>query len=485
MAKITKLRELLKLMVIKEVNSMASSGMIGTSPDIIQTPGAFTGNKPSREEKRKKNGEVSGLKRAEILRKDFVTEGKFKDALFEDVINKVTFGMKLSDQAKELMDFVRGSKQHAEELGQIGELLKGMGDSGDTTNQQAFELYQEFLENAARDFVRLNASDMKPEEYFLKKDLLQLTYYFTQKFATPMTQGPDAIDKEPGQEPEAGMPPEDGEGGDDGGGGGSMGGGGGSMPPTDGAEEIPQPGEEGEEAPPEGGEGEIPPEGGEGEVPPEGEEEDPRKPPKPENIRESRMVGFMKKNLNKGLHDYDIIEKAMEKYGVDREDAEDAYYAAKKMEKKKPENVKESWDSQRARWTKWKRDQKDSKNADSHPTTENDIVNYVRNKAKFYLNNKSKGYRSSHYAVNWNGKVYRSSDTRGLVVQITKAEGLNAQNVKETWDSSKYQHNQMMKKARKNADPKRAYKQYLTQLNKNVKPKSYDEWYAQWNVGRN
>ena len=339
MAKITKLRELLKLMVIKEVNSMASSGMIGTSPDIIQTPGAFTGNKPSREEKRKKNGEVSGLKRAEILRKDFVTEGKFKDALFEDVINKVTFGMKLSDQAKELMDFVRGSKQHAEELGQIGELLKGMGDSGDTTNQQAFELYQEFLENAARDFVRLNASDMKPEEYFLKKDLLQLTYYFTQKFATPMTQGPDAIDKEPGQEPEAGMPPEDGEGGDDGGGGGSMGGGGGSMPPTDGAEEIPQPGEEGEEAPPEGGEGEIPPEGGEGEVPPEGEEEDPRKPPKPENV-------------------------------------------------------------------------------------------------------------------------------------------------KETWDSSKYQHNQMMKKARKNADPKRAYKQYLTQLNKNVKPKSYDEWYAQWNVGR-
>jgi len=342
MAKITKLRELLKLMVIKEVNSMASSGMIGTSPDIIQTPGAFTGNKPSREEKRKKNGEVSGLKRAEILRKDFVTEGKFKDALFEDVINKVTFGMKLSDQAKELMDFVRGSKQHAEELGQIGELLKGMGDSGDTTNQQAFELYQEFLENAARDFVRLNASDMKPEEYFLKKDLLQLTYYFTQKFATPMTQGPDAIDKEPGQEPEAGMPPEDGEGGDDGGGGGSMGGGGGMppIPPTDGADGTPQPGEEGEEAPPEGGEGEIPPEGGEGEVPPEGEEEDPRKPPKPENV-------------------------------------------------------------------------------------------------------------------------------------------------KETWDSSKYQHNQMMKKARKNADPKRAYKQYLTQLNKNVKPKSYDEWYAQWNVGRN
>ena len=293
MAKIKKLREILKLMVMKEVSSLGAGSLnTNAAEGDIKTPNAFTGGRKGLEKRRKNNAEVSGLKRVPLVRKNFVSERTLRHRLFEDVVNDVTFGMKLSDQAKELMDFTRGSQQHADELKQINDLLQGMGQAGEVDKQKAFELYQEFIQNAARDFVRTQAPDMKPEEYFLKRDLLQLTYYFTQKFETPMTQGPGAIDKEPGQEPQGQQPPQGGEdGGGQGGGGGQQGGGGGggSAPSMGGGgveggndfEIPPGEGEAGAEGEGGEGEGEAPPEGGEEENPEGG-------PPKPEQVAESK-----------------------------------------------------------------------------------------------------------------------------------------------------------------------------------------------------
>lgn len=270
-----RLKEKIREMVVKQMKDMGEcsstggSGISGSPGAEIATPNAFK-------------------KKSKIVRRNFVNEHKYRLALFEDVINNVTFGMKLSDQAKELMDFIRGSQAHASELSQINDLLKGMGQAGEADKSKAFQLYQEFIQNSARDFVRANASDMKPEEYFLQKDLLQLTYYFTQKFETPMTGGQDAIDKVPGEQPQDAPPPEGGDGGDGGDGGGSSASAGLDL---------------GDEAGAEGGEADTGAEaeaGGEGET----EEENPTGgPPKPENVKEVEKKQIMAQNTDQNFQD--------------------------------------------------------------------------------------------------------------------------------------------------------------------------------------
>ena len=69
-------------------------------------------------------------------------------------------------------------------------------------------------------------------------------------------------------------------------------------------------------------------------------------------------------------------------------------------------------------------------------------------------------------------------DSKGNITSKAKENEL-----KETWDSKKYQQNQMLAKARATADPKDAYQQYLSQhrASKSQKPPmTYDEWYSQW-----
>jgi len=292
MAKLHELRKLIRTAIMQEMNSTASSGTIGTGTDIIQTPNAFTGGTSKGEARRKKIGTVLGMKLAPPKRKGAISETRRK--LFEDVINKVDFDIKMSDQAKELMDFVMGSERYKEDMKDIKELFDRMQADGTFTKEDAFKVYQDFIQRAARDFTKETGVNMKADEYFLRKDILDVVYYNLAKIEDPMSGQPnDNIDG--GAEAGAAPPAPSGDMGDVGGGsGGSTGGGGGggmTMPPT------------GEEMPPEGGEvgpdgqplppaepgAEGAPTGAEGEeLPPEGEEE---APPKPEEIAElSHMI---------------------------------------------------------------------------------------------------------------------------------------------------------------------------------------------------
>jgi len=188
------IRQLIRTMIIKEFNTTASSGAIGTPPDIIQTPRAF------KKKMGKNPGAIFGMK---------PVKKKLKEHLFEDVINKVAFDIKLSDQAKELMDYIHANEKFEDDLQDINTLFQRMQDDGVFTKEEAFKVYQEFVERAAREYMKEQQPNVPLENYFLRKDLLDVIYYHLSKMETPMSGNQsDNIDVAPetGAAPEAGTP---------------------------------------------------------------------------------------------------------------------------------------------------------------------------------------------------------------------------------------------------------------------------------------
>ena len=91
--RLSELRKFIKEMILKEMSTTAAVGG-------YQTPFAF----------KKKS------KKCKCERKNFVNESAFKKAIFEDIINKVSFDIKFSDQATELMDFIKSNEKYEDDL---------------------------------------------------------------------------------------------------------------------------------------------------------------------------------------------------------------------------------------------------------------------------------------------------------------------------------------------------------------------------------
>ena len=177
MTKIQLLKELIRKMIVSEMSTTA--GVAG-----FQTPYAF--------------------------RK---TKNKKKIKLFEDIINKAAFDIKFSDQATELMDFIKSNEKYEDDLLEIQQLFDKMKTDNTFSKEEGFSVYKEFIERASRDFIKQTGQDVSPEEYFLRKDILDVIYYHLSKVETPMSGGKnDNIDVPPeGAAPEAGAeaPPEE------------------------------------------------------------------------------------------------------------------------------------------------------------------------------------------------------------------------------------------------------------------------------------
>lgn len=268
---LNELKKMIKEIVIKEMNSTASSGAGGTLPGStpIMTPYAF-----KKKQKRKK--------------------------LFEDIINKADFDLKFSDQAKELMDYIQGSEKMQKDLENTQELFDKMQQDNVFTKEEAFKVYKEFVERAARQFVKDNNENIPADEYFLRKDLLDIIYYNLNKLEQPQ---PDINAPQGGVQPQGGeVPP---VGGEETGGVGAIGAVG--APPAAGAptgELPPAGGEAGAVAPPAVG-AEAPPAGGE--VPPAGAEGEEENAPKPEEIAELKgMVKEIYDELNEDTTDESV-----------------------------------------------------------------------------------------------------------------------------------------------------------------------------------
>lgn len=290
MSRLEELRQLIRQMIVKEISTSGGSGIGGSAGALIQTPMAFTGGTKRGEAKRKKIANVLGMKPAPAKRE--LREGR----LFEDVINKVGFDIKFSDQAKELMDYIHSNEKFEDDLQDIQTLFDKMQQDGVFSKEEAFKVYKEFVERAAREYMRDTNQDISVDEFFLRKDLLDVIYYHLSKLEMPQSGRPnDNIDQKPGEEPAgaAPAPPEGGEAG---------------APPAGG--EAPAAGREAGAAPA-GGEAPPPPEGGETpageEAPaPEGEEG----PPKPEEVAEvHKLVGQIINEITSGEIKIDELEE--------------------------------------------------------------------------------------------------------------------------------------------------------------------------------